>query len=304
MLRNPTVRRFMLVLLALGCFAFVGIGLAMRDRPAEEVAINLPLLDLGAPRDPQPGDPPRESHPLDPALEIARDRLAYIREHLADYECFITSRERIGDRVTEPQTMFARIRNRKVQDAEIITPLSVYLRFEQPAAIRGQQVLWVEGKNDNKLIARQGGALGRFMPSVWLDPKGALAMRGSRYPISEIGIENLVVQLIERGERDRKNDAEREVQVRFIEEAEVDGRPCTLIEVVNPVERPHLDFHIARIYIDQEWNLPVRYSAYLWPPPGTTEPLLLEEYTYTELKLNVGLTDADFDENNKKYGFR
>ncbi len=31
--------------------------------------------------------------------------------------------------------------------------------------------------------------------------------------------------------------------------------------------------------------------------------MLLEEYTYTDLKLNVGLTDWDFDHRNESYQF-
>jgi len=30
---------------------------------------------------------------------------------------------------------------------------------------------------------------------------------------------------------------------------------------------------------------------------------LLEEYTYTDVKINNGFTDADFDENNPSYHF-
>ena len=31
--------------------------------------------------------------------------------------------------------------------------------------------------------------------------------------------------------------------------------------------------------------------------------ILLEEYTYTDIKLNNGFTDADFDDHNPKYNF-
>ncbi len=33
------------------------------------------------------------------------------------------------------------------------------------------------------------------------------------------------------------------------------------------------------------------------------QPQLLEEYTYLNVKLNVGLTDADFDDKNPEYNF-
>lgn len=33
------------------------------------------------------------------------------------------------------------------------------------------------------------------------------------------------------------------------------------------------------------------------------KPVLEEEYTYMDVKLNVGLTDEDFDPDNKTYQF-
>ena len=75
-------------------------------------------------------------------------------------------------------------------------------------------------------------------------------------------------------------------------------QPC-----FQPAARPYFDFHIAQIYIDKALNVPVRYAAYTWPEAAGEKPLLLEEYTYVNMKLNVGLTDADFDDHNKNYGF-
>jgi hypothetical protein len=60
---------------------------------------------------------------------------------------------------------------------------------------------------------------------------------------------------------------------------------------------------LAQVFIDDELKLPVRYCAYLWPQTAGGEPELLEEYTYQNIKVNVGLTDADFDQANPKYSF-
>jgi hypothetical protein len=50
--------------------------------------------------------------------------------------------------------------------------------------------------------------------------------------------------------------------------------------------------------------VPIRYEAYDWPTqPGAT-PQLIEQYTYLQLKLNNGFTDADFDIRNPQYGFQ
>jgi hypothetical protein len=57
------------------------------------------------------------------------------------------------------------------------------------------------------------------------------------------------------------------------------------------------------VFIDKQLDLPIRYASYDWPAkPGETPPLF-EVYTYTRLKLNVGLTDVDFDKTNPKYDF-
>ena len=125
-------------------------------------------------------------------------------------------------------------------------------------------------------------------------------MKGQRYPLSEIGIENLVIKLIERGTRDSKRG---ECEVEFRKGAKINGRTCTVIQVTHPVRRPYFDFHIAQIFIDYELNVPLRYAAYDWPKSPNAKPQIDEEYTYLNLKLNVGLDDSDFDVKNSDYNF-
>ena len=67
--------------------------------------------------------------------------------------------------------------------------------------------------------------------------------------------------------------------------------------------RKHFRFHLARIFIDDELQVPIRYAAYLWPAREGGKPVLDEEYTYLNLKLNNGFTDRDFDYRNEKYRF-
>ena len=107
-------------------------------------------------------------------------------------------------------------------------------------------------------------------------------------------------KLIERGERDRQAGP---CVVEFQQGAKVDKRECTVLTVKHEDRQPHYDFYLAQIFIDNEMNIPVRYCAYDWPAPTGGDPVLLEEYTYTKIKTNVGLTDADFDSKNPKYRF-
>ncbi len=238
-------------------------------------------------------------HPLDPALQIAYDGLNHIQANVRDFTATLVKRERIDGELLDPETMFIKCRLRKVADGRIVVPLSAYLRFEKPASKKGREVIWVEGRNENKLVAHEKGILN--IASVWLDPESSFAMAGNKYPITEVGVENLVAKLIEKGERDRKHG---ECEVNFYKNAKINGRSCTLIQVKHPVRRAHFDFYIARIFIDDEMNIPVRYSAWTWPEVAGGRPVLEEEYTYVNVKLNVGLTDNDFNHKNPEYNFR
>ncbi len=243
---------------------------------------------------------PNAAHPLDPALQIARDSLKHIRENIVDYTAIMIKKERIGNTLGEYEYMAAKVRNRKVVDGQVKQPFSVYLAFLAPSNVKGREVIYVENNNSGKIVAHEGGMRGKFLPTMELDPTGMLAMQGQRYPITDLGIENLVLKLIEKGERDRRQD---ECDVQFRRGAKVGGRQCTMLTVTHPIPRAYFDFHVAEIFIDDELQIPVRYAAYTWPTTQGGERELLEEYTYQKIQLNVGLTDADFDRNNKKYNF-
>ena len=50
------------------------------------------------------------------------------------------------------------------------------------------------------------------------------------------------------------------------------------------------------MYFDKELKLPVRVEVYDWPTPnGNPKGELLECYSYINLKFNLGLTDAAFE---------
>lgn len=229
-------------------------------------------------------------HPLDPAIRFAKDGLHRLRAGVNDYSCTLVKQERIGNELLPQEYMYAEVRNRKEEGGRITQPFSVYMYFLKPEKIKGREVLYVEGQNDGQLMAHEANFL-KIAGVVSLRPDSALAMRGNRYPITEVGLENLIVKLIEKAERDK---AHGECNVVFKQGVKINGKGCTLLEVVHPHPRPHFDFNIARIYIDDELNLPVRYEAYTWPTKADGQPELLECYTYLNLKVNVGLEDKNF----------
>lgn len=220
------------------------------------------------------------AHPLDAELQLARERLGAMQQNIKDYSCVFTKRERVNGKLLPYEQMFMKVRHQ---------PFSVYMYFLGPEEVKGQQVVYVEGQNSGKMIAQPVGLKGKFGP-YHLDPNGRFAMEGQRYPITNAGFVNLTIQLINEGIRDRQYP---QCEVKQYKGAKVAGRTCTVTEIIHP-QLPQFEFHKARIFVDDELNIPIRLESYLWPEQPGGEPLPLEEYTYTNLKFNNGFTDADF----------
>ena len=231
------------------------------------------------------------AHPLEPALELAAKGLASIQANVKDYSCTMVKRERIDGKLGDHQYMFAKVRR---------APFSVYLYFLGPEDVKGQEVIYVDGKNDNNMLAHAGSGVRAMVGTVSLKPQSMLAMTGNRYPITEFGVERLAERLVEVAEHDKQFG---ECEVNFFPNAKVNGRICTCVQVVHPVPRRNFRFHLARVFIDDELLIPVRYEAYDWPHEAGGQPVLMEEYTYMNVKTNQGFTDADFDPTNPSYKF-
>ena len=244
------------------------------------------LIDL----DPIPEQAAPGEHPLAPAIRWAKKGLKELKQ-IEDYSATVVKRERNGSQLGEYEYMFVKIREK---------PFSVYLNFLGPPKLEGQEVVYIEGKNDGKMLAHGSGVKKALFGTVSIKPDGFIAMQGQHYPLTDIGISNLVRRLIEVGEQDMKY---KECEVKYFEDAKINGRPCTCIQVVHPVPRKNFIFHIARIFIDKELGVPIRYAAYDWPEEEGGKPQVIEEYTYLNLKANNGFTDADFDVHNPNYGF-
>lgn len=245
------------------------------------------------------GAPPAE-HPLAPVVALAEDCLQRIDDEVLDYTCTLVKRERVNGRLRSHEFAEMKLRHRRSRQGLVTAPFAVYMRFLGPTEMAGREVVLIEGRHHGQLIARRGGPRLPYM-TMALDPQSDLAMRESRYPITDIGIRSMIDKLLEVGREELDHD---ETELQYFEGATVEDRRCTVMEVRHPVRRDHFRYHIARIFIDDDLLLPIRYASYDWPDKPGGNPRLLEEYTYLDLKLNVALTDRDFDYRNPEYGFR
>ena len=240
-----------------------------------------------------------DGHPIDPALEIARQSLLHAQLNICDYTGLFVKRCRVDGVLPPLQYAKIKIRERKIENGMVTTPMGVYLDFLKPADVAGREVIWLEGANDGNMLVHQGG-LARFI-TLTLAPDGYLAMRGQRYPITDVGIENLLRKIIETAERDRQFG---ECDVQIFRTAKVGEIECTMVQLTHPVPRPHFDFYRAQVFFSNELNVPIRYKSWGWPESAGAEPPVQDEYNYLRLELNVGLTDHDFDSSNPAYRYR
>ena len=225
-------------------------------------------------------------HPLEPALQIARESLE-AAEAVKDFEAAFSKRDVINGRVFA-HTMTVKYR------AE---PFSVYMRFAEPH--EGREVIYVQGENENKLLVHETGLIG-LVGTLEIDPLSQQAMSESRHPITNMGMKPLAEGVIKQWENELKYG---EIEVKYYPNAKVRGMECKVIESSHPQPRRQFPFQKTRLFIDKATNLPVRVEQYGFPTTAGQKPPLLEEYTYWNVRGNVGLTDRDFDPENPKYGY-
>ena len=237
-------------------------------------------------------------HPLDPLLEMAKRGASIVEKNVFDYTANITKQVRWKGKLQPESQVACKIRHqRDAKENQPFVPFSVYTLFVYPK--KGQEAIWVDGWNDGNLLAHGPPGLLNLM-SVSLDPNGSMAMNGNRYPVTDIGMLNLIKKMIEKGTQDRKYP---DCTVKMTRNVMLGDARCTCFEIVHEEESKDFEFHRAEIYIDDDRNLPIAFNSYLWPDEPGGKPKLLERYYYTNIQVNVGLKDADFDPANDDYQF-
>jgi hypothetical protein len=179
-------------------------------------------------------------------------------------------------------------------------PFSAYLRFEQPTNKDGTEAIYVEGKNNGNVIAHSTTFAGRLIGTIRVPPTDPKVMADNRYPITNIGMRNLLLKIQKQG-KEFEEELKGFAFTLVGERKKIDGRPCTCIEFYNPKPSARVPMVSARLYLDQEWKVPVGFESYE-NRGGRAE--LVEYYRYTKIKFDPEFNDLDFDPSNPKYGYK
>ncbi len=219
------------------------------------------------------------------AIEECQAKYQAIR----DYTCTFSKRERIKGKLTSLHVLEMKVRTQ---------PSSIYIRFRKPAS--GREAIYIAGQNDGKVLAHDVGLNKLLAGTLRLEPTGSRAMEENRHPITEAGIGPMLHTLETRWSSEL-DPSESVVVIR--DGQKVGGRCCKMVETTHPCRQPDFMFYRVRLFIDHQMGLPIHFEAYDWPSSPQAQAQLMEEYTYEDLKLNVGLGDRDFDVSNADYAF-
>jgi len=229
----------------------------------------------------------KQEHPLVPAIAIVQKSLTKVTT-FQDYTATFTKREIVNGKLLSQQ-MQLKLRQE---------PFSVYMKFTKPTV--GREILYVHGKNNNQLRAHEGSGVAALIGTISLPLNSPRVTAENRHPITNMGIKNLLELLLKQWKIESKYG---EINVNFYPDAKMGNVACQVIEVTHPRPRKQFPFHKTRLFIDKKSQIPIRVENYTWPAQAGGAAQIVEEYTYTGIRPNIGLTDADFSESNPKYSF-
>jgi len=238
--------------------------------PVAEKSI-VSIVAKSSPR-PLPADQP---DPVAIWTKAAADRFQSIR----DYQCMFVKQEQIEGKLQEEQVAQMAIRNH---------PFSVHLKFQAPKAMAGREAVYVTGKNNGKMKAK--GALG-LVGFIALDPQDPKAKLGTHHAITEAGLGHLIEELM--AAQAKMKGAGSTAPQMLYSDVTVNRHECLRIEVID-AKTEGKSPHRSVLYFDRENGLPIRVERYNRPASEGAAGELIECFTYLDLRLNVGLTDAAF----------
>ncbi|HEY3241952.1 MAG TPA: DUF1571 domain-containing protein [Phycisphaerae bacterium] len=218
-------------------------------------------------------------------LDFVRFCLENYRRKVRDYSCTFIKQERLGSKITPEQVTEVLFREQPV--------FSVNMKWTQNADA-AQHVLYIKNRweddkgNDEAYVVAAG--LAKLIGKIRQPIDGPLARKASRRSIADFGFGNTLDMILSYSERAAKTD---ELDLRFIGETTVDGRPAYAFERRLPYTGENCSYpdRLLKFSIDKEWLVPTAVFSYC----DDAGQILLGKYIHENLAMNPGLPDSDFE---------
>ena len=225
-------------------------------------------------------------HVLGPALKMAREADSVL-ENITDYTGTFHKDVIVGKQRVRHQLKI------KVREK----PFSVYLKFVTPDA--GREVIYVDGKNNGQLLTH-GVGLEAIVGTLELDPTGSIAMQDSRYPVTMFGMRKMLRKVIAQWQAELTTS---DAVVKFYPNARIGSLECRVVQSSHARRQSNVKFHMTRMYVAKKSGLPVRVEQFAFPVKTGARPVMLEQYSYLDIRKSVGLKAIDFETRNPKYDY-
>ena len=214
---------------------------------------------------------------LETSLSLIRESLEII-DTIHDYQAIFYKHERVNGRLFPEEKIFMKW----------MAPQYIYMRFEQGEQ-KGQELIYVQGRNDDLMTVSPGGAMGMMTLDIATDSD--MALKKNRHTVPEVGIGPNISLVLTTLEVDLQNPAST-VWVEYTDSVTFNREECHLICM-------HKSSYAAlsEVYIYRDTKLPAGFISY------DENGELLESYRYVDIQTNVGLDEYDFDPSNEAYDF-
>ncbi|MBI3823881.1 MAG: DUF1571 domain-containing protein [Planctomycetes bacterium] len=200
-----------------------------------------------------------------------------------DYTCYLSSQESVNGKLLEKSVILLKMKTE---------PFSVHMRWIEPKKSEVQEVVFVQGKNNNKMRVKSNLFGPKLLGFMSIDVNDPRVVQHSRHTILEAGIGNMIDQCLAQWQKDRglgKTDVS-------LKDFMIGTRACHRVELTRTQKNPNFYCHRTVIYLDKESKMPFRLENYDWPTPGgAVGGELLEQFSYSNIIWNKGLKDADFN---------
>lgn len=252
----------------------VSLGTYFWTRPREEATEIKRDLDVVAQTASfvKPADPLRD----DP-LGYLESCLERCEKEVRGYVATFRKQERVEGRLLKRETIVVR---------HLAQPFSVHMDWLEGEG-RAKKVLYVEGKNQGKMLVRPKGPLGFVVLSK--DPEGSESKASGRFPVTQFGMIHGMRSTVESMRRAKANGT---LHVRYEGLAklpELGERPVHCF-IRTPYDPPELDGigHLT-VFVDPDTGLQV--GSIVKTPAGD----LLGEYFFGDIRLNPDFEPNQFE---------
>ena len=215
------------------------------------------------------------------------DRMTTASDAVVDGTWLIRMEEWKNGRMKPPQEMEVKYRR---------SPEALYMHWVGDFS-PGREVLWSPTARDGNLYVNTSP----LVPNLSISPTGSLATRDSRHPVWMAELPR-IAELVQAGADHLTSHPELTATYEDLGVQDVYGTRshCYTVELPYEAAPAALYAPLIRLCLSVATGLPSRFTAWADEDGARRQG---EDYIFQAVKINVGLSDADFDSANPDYGF-